>query len=187
MLTTVIGESQHLQTFAPYRIHQVLSDLRITPDNLLDPAMIRRISEFSKADTVVWGQYVRLGERVHFDLTLQDVKTDHQVALKVDAANQNDIPAAVHGIADAVRDNLSISNDVIKELQANSFSPSSKFPSALRAYNQGEEFLHSGKSLEALKGFPGGVSSAGFLYAACLVVRVVKSTMVGLTSLSKSL
>jgi tetratricopeptide (TPR) repeat protein len=153
MLTTEIGESQHLRTIAPYRMHQVLSDLRIAPDNLLDPAMIKRISEFSSADTVIWGQYVRLGERVHFDLTLQNVKADHQVSLKVDAANQNDIPAAVRRIADAVRNNLSISGDVLKELQASSFSPRSNSPDALRAYNQGEEFLHSGKNLEALKSF----------------------------------
>jgi serine/threonine protein kinase/tetratricopeptide (TPR) repeat protein len=153
MLTTEIGESQHLRTIAPYRMHQVLSDLRIAPDNILDPAMLHRISEFSNADTVIWGQYVRLGEQVRFDLTLQDIKADHQVSLKIDAANQNDIPAAVHRIADAVRGNLSISSDVLKELQASSFSPRSNSPAALRAYNQGEEFLHSGRNLDALKGF----------------------------------
>ena len=153
MLTTEMGESQHLRTIAPYRMHQVLSDLRIAPDNLLDPAMLQRISEFSDADTVIWGQYVRLGERVHFDLTLQNAKADRQVSLKVEAANQNDIPAAVRRIADAVRSNLSISGDVIKELQASSFSPRSNSSSALRAYNQGEEFLHGGKNLEALKSF----------------------------------
>jgi serine/threonine protein kinase/tetratricopeptide (TPR) repeat protein len=153
MLTTEIGESQHLRTIAPYRMHQVLSDLRIAPDNMLDPAMLHRISEFSKADTVIWGQYVRLGEQVRFDLTLQNVKTDRQISLKVDAANQNDIPAAVRRIADAVRNNLSISSDVIKELQASSFSPRSNSSAALRAYNQGEEFLHGGRNLEALKNF----------------------------------
>jgi eukaryotic-like serine/threonine-protein kinase len=161
MLTNEIGESQHLRTIAPYRMHQVLSDLRIAPDNLLDPAMLRRISEFSNADTVIWGQYVRLGERVRFDLTLQNVKADHQVSLQVEAANQSDIPAAVHRIADAVRSNLSISTDVVKELQASSFSLRSNSPSALRAYNQGEEFLHSGRNLEALKSFQDATKEDG--------------------------
>jgi serine/threonine protein kinase len=39
MLTTDVGESQHLRSVPPYRMHQVLSDLRITPDNVLDPAI----------------------------------------------------------------------------------------------------------------------------------------------------
>jgi len=153
MLTTDIGESKHLRTIAPYRMHQVLSDLRIAPDNMLDPAMLHRISEFSNADTVIWGQYVRLGEQVRFDLTLQNIQSDRQVSLSIDAASQNDIPAAVHRIADSVRNNLSISSDVIKELQASSFSPRSNSPTALRAYNQGEEFLHSGRYLDALRSF----------------------------------
>jgi serine/threonine protein kinase/lipopolysaccharide biosynthesis regulator YciM len=161
MLTTEVGESQHLRTIAPYRMHQVLSDLRIAPDNLLDPAMLRRVAEFSSADTVIWGQYVRLGEKIRFDLTLHNLKTDHQVSLTGEAANESDIPAAVHRIADAVRQNLSISPDVIKELQSSSFSPRSASSSALRDYNQGEEFLHSGKYLEALKSFQAATKEDG--------------------------
>jgi len=161
MLTTEVGESQHLRTIAPYRMHQVLSDLRIAHDNLLDPAMLHRISEFVGADTVIWGQYVRLGDKVRFDLTLHNIKSDHRVSLNVEAANQNDIPAAVHRIADAVRNNLSISSDVIKELQASSFSPTSTSTNALRDYNEGEEFLHSGKNLEALKSFQSATKEDG--------------------------
>jgi serine/threonine protein kinase/tetratricopeptide (TPR) repeat protein len=161
MLASEIGESQHLRTVAPYRMHQVLSDLRITPDNMLDPTMLKRISEFIGADTVIWGRYVRLGEKVEFDFTLQSVKLDRQVALKVEAANENEIPGAVHRIADAVRNNLSISSDVIKELQASSFSPRSTSPAALRDYNGGEEFLHGGRNLEALKSFQAATREDG--------------------------
>jgi tetratricopeptide (TPR) repeat protein/predicted Ser/Thr protein kinase len=161
MLATEVGESQHLRTVAPYRMHQVLADLRIAPDNVLDPAMLRRVSQFIGADTVIWGRYVRLGEKVLFDLTVQDVKSDHQVLLKVEAANENEIPAAVHRIADAVRTNLSVSSDVIKELQASSFSPSSHSAAALRDYNKGEEFLHSGKNLEALRSFQAATNEDG--------------------------
>jgi tetratricopeptide (TPR) repeat protein len=161
MLTTEVGESQHLRTVAPYRMNQVLSDLRIAHDNLLDPAMLHRISEFVGADTVIWGQYVRLGDKVRFDLTLHNIKSDHRVSLNVEAANQNDIPAAVRRIADAVRNNLSISSDVIKELQASSFSPTSTSTTALRDYNEGEELLHSGKNLEALKSFQSATKADG--------------------------
>lgn len=161
MLTTEVGESQHLRAIAPYRMHQVLSDLRIAPDNVLDPAMLRKIAEFSSADTVVWGQYLKLGQKIRFEITLHNLKNDHQVSLTNEAANDSEIPAAVHRIADLVRQNLSVSADVIKELQASSFSPRASSAEALRNYNEGEEFLHNGKYLDALKSFESATKEDG--------------------------
>ena len=57
--------------------------------------------------------------------------------LKVEAANEREVPVAIGQLADAVRHNLSFSSNVIKELEASSFQPSSKSPLALREYNLG--------------------------------------------------
>src|SRR6266446_3060118 len=38
MLSTDVGQSAHLRTISPDRLHQVLSDLRITPGTAIDPA-----------------------------------------------------------------------------------------------------------------------------------------------------
>ena len=53
---------------------QILGDLRIAPDSTLDPAALSRLAELSGADTVMWGQYVKFGNEIRIDATLQDVK-----------------------------------------------------------------------------------------------------------------
>ena len=66
-----------------HRLHQVLSDLRITPNSSIDPTTVARIAEFSDADTVIWGQYARFGELIRIDATLRDLK--HQRTIPANA------------------------------------------------------------------------------------------------------
>ena len=54
-------------------------------------------------------------------------------------------------LAASVRHNLAISSDVIRELKASSFQPSSSSAPALREYNKGIQLLRDGKNLEAVK------------------------------------
>ena len=114
---------------------------------------MRRLAEFSGADTLVSGQYARFGDQIRIDATLQDLKHDRAVPLKIDAVNEKDIPGAVDRLATAVRNNLSFSSDVIDELKANSFQPSSRSTSALREYNKGIQLLRDGKNLQAVQAF----------------------------------
>jgi tetratricopeptide (TPR) repeat protein/predicted Ser/Thr protein kinase len=153
MLSTDVGQSTQLRTVSPDRLHQVLADLQITPATAIDPTMLRRVADSTSADTVVWGQYAKFGDQIRVDASLQDLKHDRRVPLKIDAAGEKDIPGAVDRLADAIRKNLAVSSDVIKELQASSFQPTSNSMVALRAYNHGLELLRAGKNLEALKEF----------------------------------
>jgi serine/threonine protein kinase/lipopolysaccharide biosynthesis regulator YciM len=153
MLSTDVGQSARLRTISPDRLHQVLSDLRVTSGASIDAAMIGRIAEFSSADTIVWGQYAKFGEQIRIDATLQDLKHNRSTPLKIQAASEKEIPATVDGLAELIRKNLSVSSDVLKELKASSFQPSSKSVPALRDYNQGIGFQRDGKNLEAEKLF----------------------------------
>src|ERR1700682_3594683 len=153
MLSTDVGQSAHLRTISPDRLHQVLSDLRITSGTTIDPTMIGRIAEFSSADTVVWGQYAKFGEHIRIDATLLDLKHNRRAPLKIEAVSEKEIPATVDGFAELIRKNLAVSPDVLKELKASSFQPSSKSVPALRDYNQGVQLLREGKNLEAVKNF----------------------------------
>jgi tetratricopeptide (TPR) repeat protein len=150
MLSTEIGQSNALRTVSSDRVHQVVSDLQIKPSTQVDSAMVSKIAEFSSADIVVSGQYARFGEQIRLDATLRNLRNDQTIPLKVEATNEREIPAAIVKLADAVRHNLSFSSDVIKELEASSFQPSSKSPIALREYNQGLQLHREGKNLEAL-------------------------------------
>jgi len=153
MLTTEVGQSARLRSVSPSNLHQVFNDLRISNGTVLDQATIQRVANFSNADRVVWGQYARFGDQIRIDATLQDIKNDRTFPLKIDAASEKDIPGAIDRLAESIRQKLALPENVLKELKASSFQPSSKSLGALRDYNQGLDLQRDGKNLEAQKEF----------------------------------
>ncbi|MGA3349227.1 MAG: tetratricopeptide repeat protein [Candidatus Sulfotelmatobacter sp.] len=151
MLSTDVGQSAHLRTVSPERLHQILSDLRIAPGTSIDPTTMSRIAQFSNADMLVSGQYAKFGGQIRIDATLQDLKHDRTLPIKIDAVDEKDIPAAVDRLAAGVRNNLAFSSDIVNELKASSFQPSSRSVSALRDYSQGIQLLREGENLNATK------------------------------------
>src|SRR5207302_5934564 len=109
MLSTDVGQSARLRTISPDRLHQVLSDLRITPGTAIDPTMVGRIAEFSSADTVVWGQYAKFGNQIRIDATLLDLKHNRRAPLNIQAASEKEIPGTVDGLAELIPKNLAVS------------------------------------------------------------------------------
>ena len=150
MLSTDIGQSAHLRTVSTDRLQQVLSDLRVAPGTPIDPDMVRRVAEFSSADIVVSGKYAVFGDQIVIDGTIRDLKREQSRPIKAQALVK-DLPAAIDSLADAVRKNLSLSADVVEELKAQSFKPSSTSVEALRDYNEGLALMRDGKNLDALK------------------------------------
>ena len=151
MLSTDIGQSTHLRTISPDRLHQVLTDLQITANLAVDPTMLRRIAEFSGADTIVWGQYARFGDQIRIDASLQDLKHDRRIPLKIEVPSEKDVPQGVDRLAESLRQNIGVSGDVVKELRASSFQPTSQSLPALQDYNQGVKLLRDGNSVDAQK------------------------------------
>ena len=155
MLTTDVGQSAHLRTVSPGMAHQILNDLRISSSTVLDPATIKRVADFGNADRVLWGQYARFGSAIRIDATLEDVRNNHTFPLKVVVASEKDIPGGVDQLADMIRQTLALPQDVLKELKASSFQPTSISVTALRAYTSGLELQRDGENLEARKQFEG--------------------------------
>src|SRR6266436_1706119 len=151
MLSTGVGQSSGLRTVSSNRVHQILKDLRVPANADFDPETLRRLAEFSSADILVWGQYAKFGDQIRIDATLLDLNHNRRAPLKIEAASEKEIPGAVDGLAELIRKNLAVSTDVLKELKASSFQPSSKSVEALRDYNQGVQLLRQGKDLEAQK------------------------------------
>ena len=159
MLSTDVGQSAHLRTISPDRLHQVLSDLQISPGTDIDPATMGRIAEFSNADTVVSGQYAKFGELIRIDATLRDLKHQRTIPVKAEAANEKALLPAIAQLAQSIQQNLSLSSDVLSELRAKSFQPSSSSLPALRSYNEGMELERQGNHLEAAKRFQASVQA----------------------------
>jgi eukaryotic-like serine/threonine-protein kinase len=157
MLTTDVGQSSSLRTVSSDRLHQILRDLRISPDFTLDADTLRRLAEFSNADQVIWGQYAKFGDKIRIDATLQDLKQQRTVSLKTEALNEKELLAAVDELAKSIQQNLAASSSAVKELQATAFTPSSKSVEAMRYYSEGSELARQGKYLDALKKFQASV------------------------------
>jgi len=151
MLSTDVGQSAHLRTISSDRVQQVFHDLRIAPNSTVDSSTLGRVAEFTNADTLVWGRYTKLGDQIRIDATVQDRKHDRTVQVKAEAANQQDLSAAVDRLAGMIRQNLSLSSDLVKELQGQSFKPTSTSVDALRDYNEGLQLLRQGNNLAAQK------------------------------------
>src|SRR6202051_540325 len=151
MLSTDVGQSTHLRAVSSDRVQQVFHDLRIAPNAIVDSSTLGRVAEFTNSDTLVWGQYTKLGDQIRIDATLQDRKHNRTIKVKAEAANQQDLSAAVDRLAGIIRQNLALSPDIVKELQVQSFKPTSTSVDALRDYNEGLQFLRQGNNLEAQK------------------------------------
>ena len=153
MLRRMSVSRRSLRTVSPNVLHQILTDLRLAPTTVLDPTAIRRVADFSNADRVVWGQYAKFGDQIRIDATLQDIKNDRTIPLKIDVPSEKEIPGSIDRLAESIRQKLALSEDVLKELKASSFQPVSQSVDALRAYNLGIGLQRDGKNLEAQKQF----------------------------------
>ena len=153
MLRTDVGQSSYLRTVSSDRLHQILRDLRVSPDSNHDPETLRRLAEFTNADRLVMGQYLRVGDQIRIDATLQDLKRQQVVPLKAGAPNEKELLGAIDQLARSIQQNLTLSAKAVKELRAVAFTPSSKSVQALRYYSEGLELSRQGKHLEALKRF----------------------------------
>jgi serine/threonine protein kinase/tetratricopeptide (TPR) repeat protein len=151
-LSTDVGQSSHLRIVSAERVSQILRDLRISSDTSLDSATVQRLAEFSNADNIVWGRYVRFGDQIRIDATIQDMKRGHTTTL-AESATENNILTAIDRLAGDIRSNLALSRSTIKELQGQSFKPSTNSLPAMRDYDDGLQLARRGNFLDAAKRF----------------------------------
>ncbi len=99
------------------------------------------------------GRYTKSGEQVRFDASVQDVKRGRSQSITEQASSDKDVLPAVDRLAQQIRQSLSLSQDIVKELQSQAFRPSSSSMSALRAYDEGLQLARQGNNLGAQKKF----------------------------------
>ncbi len=153
MLSADIGQSRHVRMVSSDRLQQVLHDLHISSGSQTDVATLRRVAEFINADTMVYGQYVRLGEQIRIDTTVMDLRQDSTAAFRTDVPSEKELLSGVDALAKDVREKLAATPEILKELQAHSLRPSTNSVQALRAYDEGLQLSRAGNNLEAVKHF----------------------------------
>ena len=153
MLSTDVGQSNHVRMVSADRLHQVLHDLHISTQSEVDVATLRRVAEFTNADTLVYGQYLKLGDQIRIDTTVLDLRHDTSSPLKTDVPSEKDLLTGVDTLAKDVRQKLAATPEILKELEAHALRPSTNSVQALRAYDDGLQLARSGNNLDAVKRF----------------------------------
>jgi eukaryotic-like serine/threonine-protein kinase len=159
MLRTELGQSSYLHTVPSDRVHQILRDLRLSSQTSFDPNSLRRLAEFGNAETLLWGQYLKFGPEIRFNATLENVKEQRSVTLNESAPSEASLLPAITRMADSIRATVTSSPDIVKELQAKAFKPSTQSVQALRYYTEGLALSREGKHAEALKRFDAAVEA----------------------------
>jgi tetratricopeptide (TPR) repeat protein/predicted Ser/Thr protein kinase len=153
MLSTDVGQSAEVRMVSPDRLHQLLHDLHISSQSQVDVATLRRVAEFTNADTVVYGQYVKLGEQIRIDTTVLDLRHDTSSKLKTDVANEKELLGGVDALAKDVREKLAATPESLAELAAHALRPSTNSVQALRDYDDGLQLARNGNNQEAVNRF----------------------------------
>ena len=151
MLSTDVGQSAQVRMVSADRLHQVLHDLQISSQSQVDVATLRRLADYTNADTVVYGQYVKAGDQIRIDTTVMDLRHDSSSTLKTDIASQKELLTGVDALAKDVRQKLAATPQILKELEAHALRPSTTSVEALRDYDNGLQLARSGNNLEAQK------------------------------------
>ncbi|HUK24869.1 MAG TPA: tetratricopeptide repeat protein [Terriglobales bacterium] len=153
MLSTDVGQSAQIRMVSPDRLQQVLHDLRISSESQVDVATIRRLADFASADTVVYGQYERLGEQIQIDATILDLRADTSSKLTTNIASEKDLVSGLDTLARDLRQKLAATPAILKELEAHALRPSTNSAEALRDYDDGLRLARTGDNLDAEKKF----------------------------------
>ena len=159
VLATDLGAASHIRTVPSERLHKVLHDLRIDRQTNLSPAELTRLADFANAGSILWGWYTRFGDEIQIYGTLQDLEQNTTNQVQVKARNQTAVLAAVGELAQSVRERLAAgSPDVLQELKATAWRPSTQSFEALRLYNEGVQLSRDGNHQGAAKRFEAAVA-----------------------------
>ncbi len=152
-LNTDIGQSSHLRMVSADRLQQVLTDLRVSPQSPLDLQTVKRIADYTHADTVVFGQYEKMGEQIRITATVADLANDRTINVNSDVADEKQLLASLDKMADDMRGKLAANPEILKELQSHSQHVMTKSIPALRAYDEGSQLVRIGENKQAVTKF----------------------------------
>ncbi len=153
MLSGDVGQSSEIRMVSPDRLHQVLQDLHISGHSEVDVATLRRLAEFTNADTIIFGKYVKIGEKLRIDTTVMDLAHDTRFQIQTNVAGEQQLLTAMDTLAGDVQKKLASTPEMLKDMQAHALRPSTNSVKALRDYDVGLQLGRQGINLAAVKEF----------------------------------
>jgi tetratricopeptide (TPR) repeat protein len=154
ILRAELGESAYVHTASANRVRQTLRDLRIADGDVLDDTMLRRLSDFTNSQAVVWGQILKVGNQIQIVASMQDIRRGGSTqTLNAVAANEEALLETIGQLANQVRERAAKSLAVTMDLKATSYKPTTSSFTALHEYTVGLELARVGNHADAVKHF----------------------------------
>lgn len=153
MLASDIGGSAQLRMVSQDRLQQVLEDLHLSTTSQMDVATLRRVAEFTSAQTIIYGTYIKAGPAIRITTTVLDVAHDTRSVLTTDVPEQKNLLSALDKLSGDLRQKLTSDRNVLDDLKAHAAQPSTTSIEALRAYEDGLRLARAGDNIKAQQEF----------------------------------
>jgi eukaryotic-like serine/threonine-protein kinase len=153
MLGSDIGASSQVRMVSPERLQQVLGDLHVSANSQVDVATLKKVAEFTSAQTMIFGQFIRAGNEIRINTTVMDVAHDTSSTVTTDVAQDKDLLSGVDKLAGQLREKVTADPKVVNDLKAHAVRPSTTSMEALHDYQDGLALEQSGDSLKAVEDF----------------------------------
>jgi tetratricopeptide (TPR) repeat protein/predicted Ser/Thr protein kinase len=153
MLGSDIGGSSSVRMVSADRLQQVLGDLHLSANSRVDGATIKRVAEFTNAQTVVYGQFIKAGNEIRINTTVMDLAHDARTVVTTDVPDQNQLLASVDKLAAQLREKLTADPKLLSDLKAHSVRPTTTSVEALQDYESGLAQERAGDNTKAVDAF----------------------------------
>lgn len=75
LLVTDLAQSPHLEILATDRLYQILKDMNRLDENITSSEVVQEVASRGKVNDVLLGSFVRAGERIRINVTLQEARS----------------------------------------------------------------------------------------------------------------
>ena len=149
-----LGGTSYLRTASSGRVHQILRDLRIADDENLNDATLRRIADFTSAQAIVWGQFVKIGNQIQIIASMQDTRRGNApLTMTATASSESALLSTISELANQIRQRVAKSPEVLEEMKSASLTPTTQSFAALHEFTVGVELARIGNHSEAVEHF----------------------------------
>ena len=153
MLGSDIGASAAVRMVSPDRLQQVLGDLHVSANSQVDVATLKKVAEFTNAQTMIFGQFIKAGSEIRINTTVMDLAHDVSSSVTTDVSQDKDLLAGVDKLAGELREKVTADPKVLNDLKAHSVRPSTTSMEALHDYQDGLALEKSGQDQKAADEF----------------------------------
>jgi serine/threonine protein kinase/tetratricopeptide (TPR) repeat protein len=154
MVGSDIGGSSSVRMVSADRLQQVLGDLHLSANSQVDGATIKRVAEFTNAQTVIYGQFIKAGSVIRINTTVMDLAHhDTRSVVTTDVPDQNQLLGSVDKLAAQLREKLTADPKLLSDLKAHAVRPTTTSVEALQDYENGLAQERAGDNLKAVEAF----------------------------------